>query len=100
MAENTHDIGDLVELIGTYSDINNILHDPTGVFIEVEEPDATYIKKTFGVDPEVIRDSLGTYHMNFSPIQEGRHGYRWSATGIGQSAEEKTFLIRKQLVKP
>lgn len=100
MAELIANIGNLVRLRGTYTDINGDLQDPTNVTIETEEPDTAYTLKTFGPDLEVIKESLGIFHLDFSPTQEGRHGYRWASTGTGQAAKEGTFLIQKQLVKP
>lgn len=94
-----HDVGDLVVLQGEYIDPDTgDPVDPTTVTIEVKTPDDAIDTKVYITDPEVVKVSTGVYTRDWSVTQEGHHWYRWSSTGIGQAAEEQSFLVKKQQV--
>lgn len=98
MSEATYDVGDLVQATGTFTDAptGGSAHDPTAVSFTMKEPDGTRTTYVYGTDAEVVRSATGIYYVNWSATQEGRHYYRWFATGTGQAAEEGSFIVRQE----
>lgn len=52
------------------------------------EPPTEY---TFGVDPVIEKDDVGTYHADIVVSRTGRHYYRWQGSGGLTAAEENYF---------
>ena len=94
---NTHDLGDLVRVIGVWRDVaTGNLIDPTAVKLSILKPTgalATYIYG--GVDGVVKKDSVGNYHADLNADQAGGWFYRWCSTGTGQAAKENKFQVRE-----
>jgi hypothetical protein len=57
--------------------------DPAVVTIEWTLPDKTSTTYEYLVDGEVIRDSEGHYHADFTLDALGRHKFVWSGTDVG-----------------
>ena len=89
-----YDVGDLVTLTATIK-VRNVLTDPSTITFDILRPDAVVETFEYGTDVEVIRDSLGVYHMDYTPSQYGRHIWKVSGTGNAQAVEEKYFDVRK-----
>lgn len=61
-----------------------LLDDPTQ---EVEE------SFVYGDDDEVVRDSLGHYHMDYVPAVSGTYTYRWEGSGTKPVVTEARFKV-------
>lgn len=96
MAHNTHDLGDLVRVSGSFRDaILGGAIDPDVVKLSVRSPDGTVTTYTHGTDAEVVKDQVGEYHADINADQSGTCYYRWWSTGEGQAAEENRFVVRE-----
>lgn len=91
-----YDIGDLVRLTGTFTDLAGVATDPTGITCSIRLPSGTVTTLTYGVDASLYRTSTGVYYTDFAPTMEGLHYYRFAGTGAVTAAEETTFYIRKR----
>jgi len=99
--ETLYDVGDLIR-IRFESRVNeeeispqNELTDPTDLILKIKEPDGTISTFTFSESPTtIIRSSLGKFYYDFDITQEGRHYYKWNATGVAQSSEEASFKVK------
>lgn len=77
---------------------DDVLADPDTVSVIVLAPDGTETTYVYDTDSEVVRDSLGVYHIDIDVTQGGRWYHRWIATGDGQAAEQQWFEARAAVV--
>ena len=91
---NAYDLGDMVRCSAAFTQ-NSAAVDPTTVTFQIRRlpanPITTY---TYGVDPELIKDSVGNYHVDYQPDAAGDWCYRYAGTTTYVCAAEKTFRIR------
>lgn len=85
------DIGDLIPLRKTFR-VDNELVDPATVTFQIRVG-TTLLTYIYGTHPQLIRESLGVYLVEYTPTASGTYYYRWSCTGIGQDAEEGFFRV-------
>lgn len=88
---NTYDIGDLIRLSAAF-DVSGPT-DPTTLVFEIREPDGTTTTHTYGVGVEIVRDSLGRFHLDWSADLPGLHLYRVAGTGAAQAVEQGAFRV-------
>lgn len=55
----------------------------TGVSVDFDYP----------TDVEVVKDNVGLYHCDYTPITAGAYWYRFSCTGIVEDAGEDNFSV-------
>ena len=85
-------VGALPLLEGNFQDLEGGQQlDPTSVAFFMKEPDGTATSYVFGTDPELVRDSVGKFHVAWPITQSGVHHYRYESTGIGQAAKQAQF---------
>lgn len=96
LSSTWYDVGDRVKLSVTIRDLENdsALIDPDALVFTMLEPDATSTSYTYGVDAEVVRDSIGIFHVNWDVTQSGNHWSRFAASGNVGAAEELGFKVR------
>mgnify|MGYP001577790858 CR=1 FL=1 len=82
----SYDRGDPVRLTATFTNITGATIDPTTVTIQYRPPLGTQVTKIYLVDPEVVKDSTGVYHIDIALVYSGLWTYRWFSTGTGQAA--------------
>lgn len=90
------DIGDLIPLRKTFR-VNNQLVDPATVTFQIRIG-TTLLTYIHGTHPQLVRESIGVYLVEYTPTASGTYYYRWSCTGIGQDAEEGYFRVPKSNV--
>jgi hypothetical protein len=81
-----YEFGEVVTLDFTVS-VGGVLTDPTTISLIIQDPAAVVTTFT------PVHDSTGTYHYSYVPTLAGLHRYRWVTTGVGQAAEEGSFLV-------
>lgn len=89
---NIYDIGDRIRLSVAFTSAGTAT-DPTTITCKVKEPDGTITTATYAL-AEVVKDSTGNYHYDFTPDQEGKHYYRFEGAGALIAAAESDFMIR------
>lgn len=96
MATNAIDVGDAVRLSVVYRNASTKdLIDPTNVILKVAKPNNTSTTYTYSVDVELVKDSTGTYYLDYVPTIDGTHYYKWSGTGNMNAVEEAQFFVIK-----
>ena len=88
------DIGDITRLTVTFKNLAGTVVDPTTVKIQIKLPESTVVEYIYLIDAEIIKDSVGIYHIDFLITQGGIHYYKWSGTGSVYAAEESQFFVK------
>lgn len=93
---NTYDIGDKVRTSFVIKDADGNLADPTTVRCKYKDPEGTVTTKLYGTDSEVVRDSVGNYHLDFIVTSAGFWHWRWESEHVGSphGADEGTVRVR------
>lgn len=93
MTINVYQKGDLARISGVFTNTLGTAIDPTGLTLKYTPPSGTTVSLVYDTDPEVVRDSLGNYHVDLDVNEAGRWFYRWEATGTGQAVEHGEFMV-------
>jgi hypothetical protein len=96
---NTYDIGDLARISGQFKDIAGTLIDPTTVRFKFTTPAGVVTTYIFGTDGQLVKDSVGNYHVDLSATEAGVWFYRWESGGTGQAAEEGQFSVTASAIR-
>lgn len=91
---NAYDLGDLVRCSGLFTDSDDVSIDPDSVFCKVKNPGGTITEYKYSVNPELVRDDTGEYHVDVDMNKPGDWWCRFYSTGSGQAAGEGTFWVR------
>lgn len=93
-----YDIGDRRKLSCEIRNENGDLADPTTLVFTMREPDDVVTEYLYGTDAELVRDTLGIYHVYWDCAQSGFHRWRFEADGEITVAEEAGFTVRRSQV--
>lgn len=91
----TYDVGDLVRVTATFTNLEGTASDPEGVSVRVRQPDGTVTTLVYGTDNAVVRDNTGVYHVDIDATTAGTWSYRFAGTGTGRGAAESTFFVQR-----
>ena len=94
MTTQSYDIGDNRRFSVNFTDIDADDADPTVATIIIKQPDGVDITYVYDTDVELVKDSVGNYHADFTFTQSGRHQVRFTGTGALTSAEQIDVYIR------
>lgn len=83
-----YDLGDVVALGVTITDVNGNPANATSVVATITCPDGTQVL------PTVTNSGTGLYDVSYTPTQYGRFTIRWVATGTNASAYADEFSVR------
>lgn len=92
MSTTEHDIGDVVDLRATFTDIAGVPTNPSAVTLRVRKPDGTVLT------PSPTNPGVGIYSHLLSPDLSGWWTYRFIGTGTNAAAEEARFFVRTPIV--
>lgn len=95
MATESYDLGDMRRMPAAFTDIDGNPADPTDVTFRMREPDGTVTSYVYGVDGELIRDSLGNFHVDWLYAQEGRHFCDFTGSGVVQAVAHAEIHIHR-----
>lgn len=90
---NSYDVGDVIRLSSNFQQGGADI-DPTTVAVTIRNAAGTKVTFTYLTDFEVVKDSVGDYHTDYTPTVSGRHWYRWVSTGTGAAGAEEAFDVR------
>jgi hypothetical protein len=91
MAANTYVIDSSFKLEAEFTNESGVA-DPTTVIFKIKKPDGTITTYTYGVDAEVIRESLGVYYMIVTVDTPGNWWYKIMGTEALIAATEGSFV--------
>jgi hypothetical protein len=87
----TYNIGDLLRIRATFTDIAGAVADPTNVTLKVKAPSGTITTYTY--PGTVSKESNGIYYYDFPVTASGVHFYNWAGTGAYTAADESQFSV-------
>jgi hypothetical protein len=90
----TFDRGDAQRLSMTFLGIDDIAADPSSITVIITEPDGEVVSYDYGVDAELIKESVGNYYVDYTFTKKGRHQVRFEGVGGVTSAEQTDVYIR------
>ena len=90
---HSYDIGDQVVCTAVFTNATTgAAVDPTAVYFQIKNPVTSAITEyQYGVDPEVLNPTTGTYTIAVNVTVHGIWFYRWYSTGTGMAAGEGRF---------
>jgi hypothetical protein len=91
---NSYDVGDLVRLSATF-EVSDVATNPTATTFKIKVPSGTVTTYVYGTDAQLVRDSTGHFHVDWSVTESGPHYWRMAGTGSAQAAEESAFFVRE-----
>lgn len=91
MAGASFHVGQLVRAYAYFRNRARVLTDPTAVVAKYEDPSGNETTKTYGTDPEVVKESAGVYYIDISVDEAGTWYCRFNGTGTLQTATEQSF---------
>lgn len=92
MTVSSYDVGDLIELKGTFLNDAGVATDPTTIVFKIRPDSGDLTTYVFGTDAELVRVSAGIYTVNWIVVDEGIHQYRFIGTGLVQQEEAGAFF--------
>lgn len=92
LSGRTYDIGDSVRTTATFK-VGGVLTDPTTITLKYKNPAGTTVTKTYALS-DVVKDSTGVYHFDFTTDTAGTWFYRWEGTGAAKGAAEVQIQVR------
>ena len=90
---NNYDRGDLIRCSGVFTDAAGSAQDPDVVIFKFTDPSGTTTTYTYNAEAELVKDSVGNYHVDVNADATGLWRTRWEATGTGQAADESAFRV-------
>ena len=87
-----YSLGSVIKLTANFKNAS-VNVDPAAVILRIKNPLGVQVSYTYGVDLELVKESVGNYSLNFIPTQEGRHVFQFSSTGTYASAAESSLDI-------
>ena len=59
--------------------------DPTSVTVAVRKPSGTSTTYTYGVSPELVKESTGVFYVPISLSEDGTFVWKWTGSAVGMS---------------
>ncbi len=95
MPTDAFDIGDLVRRTATFT-VDGVATDPTAVTYRMTAPDGTVTVYVYGTDAELVKESAGVFHVDWTVAKPGRHFDRFEGTGAAHGAVDGEFWARRK----
>lgn len=80
-----HDLGDVVRITGAWTQAG-VAVDPTTVQFNIKTPAGATTTYNYPADAQLVKDSVGNYHVDYAPATVGKYPFWWVSTGAGQAA--------------
>lgn len=87
--------GALVRVTCLVKDAAGALIDPGTLTCKVANPHGQVTTYLYGTDAALVRDSLGTFHIDVDVPIAGAYPYRFFSTGTGQASQEGEIVVTK-----
>lgn len=77
----------------TFKDAAGTPVDPDAVFFQFKDPSGVPVEYEYSQDEELVKDSVGVYHVYLDLDVTGWWYWRWYSTGNYQTASEGRFRV-------
>ncbi len=95
---NIYDVGDISRVSSTFKNSTGTPTDPTTITFKLLTPDGMTTTYVYATDAQLVKESTGVYHVDWSCTQAGLHVYGFIGTGTVQTAEDSSFLVQGRVV--
>ena len=89
---NQYVLGQSVNLRATFK-VLDVLTDPTVVTFKMKDPTGIITSYVYGTDVQLVKDSVGKYHVMASLNKYGIWWYRYEGTGTAPGATEANVEV-------
>ena len=69
--------------------------DPGALVFKLLKPDGTLLSYTYNTNPQLERESLGIYIVEYKTEMAGLHSFRFESSGAGEGASEDFFEVAR-----
>jgi hypothetical protein len=90
---NVYEIGQTVILRAVFKNKAGVAVDPTALTMRIKDPLGAVTAFTYGVDPEVVKESDGNYYIARDPNLQGVYVALWEGTGSNKGAAKDHFQM-------
>ena len=94
MSTSAIDLNDAKRFSITFLDISNAAVDPSIITASIKEPDGVVAAYTYATDAELVKDSTGNYHVDYTFTKTGRHRVTMAGTGNATNSETVDVWVR------
>ena len=91
-------LGQKVRISAVFTGEDGEAADPSAVYAVVKEPGEAAATYTYGTDPEVVKDSVGNYHVDQALETAGIWAVRWYSMGNVQAGSADTLIRVRETV--
>lgn len=95
MTTPAYDLADVRRLSAAVTDSDAAAADPTGLSFTLQPPDGVTVTYVYGTDAELVKDSVGNYHVDITLSQPGRWAYKFNATGSNAQMTSGELFVRR-----
>lgn len=95
---NSYDIGDVVRSSVNFQTVSGADIDPTVVTFKEMPLGGVVSSFVNGTATEVVKDSVGNYHLDLLLTVAGQHRLRWEGGTANQAATQETILVRPDML--
>lgn len=89
---NNYFQGNLVRVRAQFKNESNALADPGAIIAKVTTPAGVETTYTYGVGTDIVRESLGIYHIDIEATEPDVWSFRFVGTGAVTAASQDQFL--------
>jgi hypothetical protein len=98
MSEAAYLVGQVARISLRVADIAGAIADPGGLVLRVKSGAGSVTSVTYGTDPAIVRDGLGSYHADIPLTAPGQWAYRWECVAPHAGAAEGVITVQKSRV--
>lgn len=90
-----YEIGQLIRITAAFTNAADQPFDPGDVYVTVTPPTGSPHTLHYGVDGDLVKDSVGNYHYDQPAEVAGIYDFRWYSTGSGRAASKGRFIVEQ-----
>jgi hypothetical protein len=94
-----YELGEGVWVRGSFTNpVTGVPEDPSAVTVAYLSPSGLAhapVVMVYGVDPEVVQESLGVYALLLTADEVGLWQYRWEGENSAPAVHEGSFIVRR-----
>lgn len=89
----TYEINKTIHIAEAFLNTSSAAADPTTVVFKYRARGGTIVSYAYSTDAQLVRDSLGNYHVDLSLTVPGLWEYEFLGTGTVAQATNGSFLV-------
>ena len=90
---NIYDVGDKIRISGSFT-ASGVLSDPASVVFKLYNRKVLIETHTYGISADLIKDSVGNYHIDYVIPVLGNYSYDFIGSGTIDASETGFFIAK------